>query len=390
MSLNLLAIVFDHEQGAASDALSIRANASFLVAKPEWQAGLTVNAEDSVAAYSIGDTLGRRIAIQVRIASSDRRLISAEVRAVSPRPGCTSVLGEVSPQRLNFGPSGDSGFQLFELKNHSLWTRGVGVDYLTWRWQFRGSPGLPWTTFAETQHKIYTVLSAPTAPWTQAPVEGANVQLPWTEVMDYACRWARGTHTPDAAAVAITRAVYNLGPEIIEYACEAQAGSHYTTFPFQYFECTKFLERLRGGRGWGQFVNCTDCATIVSTFANILGCDLWQSRMAPNLAGGFLFAMNAVLTIGSSVWQTACTWPGFSFHEVAWKGACTADNEVFDACLQVDGDADPSSPPHVPLQPVNMRFGRPGDGLYRDRLAGPNGTFDCEPQPLSRIRRFVR
>ena len=46
-----------------------------------------------------------------------------------------------------------------------------------------------------------------------------------------------------------------------------------------YFECTQFLDRLRGGPGLGGTVNCTDCAVIVSTFSNALGCDLWQSRM---------------------------------------------------------------------------------------------------------------
>jgi hypothetical protein len=45
------------------------------------------------------------------------------------------------------------------------------------------------------------------------------------------------------------------------------------------FECTQFVERLRGGNGNGIYANCSDCATIVASFANVLGCDLWQSRM---------------------------------------------------------------------------------------------------------------
>jgi hypothetical protein len=130
-------------------------------------------------------------------------------------------------------------------------------------------------------------------------------------------------------------------------------------------------------------VNCSDCASIVSTFANALGCDLWQSRM------GWFFGLNPMLGIGSSVWQPACGWTSFSYHEVAWEGNCLAANDVYDACLQVDGDADPTAAPHVPLLPQDLRFGNPGDLLYRDRLATPAGRPNCNPQPATRQRRKV-
>jgi hypothetical protein len=74
----------------------------------------------------------------------------------------------------------------------------------------------------------------------------------------------------------------------------------------------------------------------------------------------------------------------FSFHEVAWKGACGVNEEVFDACLQVDGDPDPTTPPHTALLPVNMRFGNRGD-----RLATPTGRLSCNPQPGTRTRRAI-
>jgi hypothetical protein len=130
-------------------------------------------------------------------------------------------------------------------------------------------------------------------------------------------------------------------------------------------------------------VNCTDCATITSTFANALGCDLWQSRM------GYGFDLNELLSIGSNVWQTACGWGGFSYHEVAWEDDCTSDDDVFDACLQVDGDANPTSAPHTPLLPVNLKFGLPGELTYRDRLATVAGRPNCNPQPGTRQRRAI-
>ena len=127
----------------------------------------------------------------------------------------------------------------------------------------------------------------------------------------------------------------------------------------------------------------------MSTFANLLGCDLWQSRM-----GAGFFHLNSMLGIGSNVWQPCCHgidgWAdGFGYHEVAWTGACDSSEFVYDACLEVDGDADPTAAPHTPLLPVHIQFGNPGSLLYRDRLATPADRGNCAPLPGSRARRPV-
>ena len=147
------------------------------------------------------------------------------------------------------------------------------------------------------------------------------------------------------------------------------------------------------------YVNCSDCATFTSTFSNVLGCDLWQSRMGPPVGQ---FALNDMLAIGSNVWQTACQgidgWSGsFSYHEVAWKGACLADDHIFDACLQVDGDADPTmrflafSIRHLEslltpqaLDPLVVHRPPFSAGLLRGAPPPPPGTHGAErPQPLA-------
>ena len=171
----------------------------------------------------------------------------------------------------------------------------------------------------------------------------------------------------------------------VAYDCLGGGGTRYAKTGFN---CTAFLDRLDGGPGKGKYVNCTDCATIVSTFANIVGCELLQSRM------GFFFDLNPILAIGQKNWYPGCpNWlgTGFRYHEVAWKSPCTLDEEVFDACLLVDGDADPTQAPQTPLLPVNMRFGEHSDKQYRYRLekldsSDPNHVptdqdSTCEPQP---------
>ncbi len=408
MSVRLEAIKFNHDPGAATaDALMIRRNATQAVTVPEWQWGVSVNPEDSPAAYAMKETQGQTITIQVKLRSLDTNPGSVEIRALDPTyqrhpgpGGCLAwlawilkllvrllqgnVLGEVKARTVTFPAGGVTGFEPFELKNVDIQKAGVGARTTTWRWQYR-SKGGSWTDFETTQHRIYVLAEMPKAPWTQA---AGSTQLPWTEVLDYACKWAFLAKTPGEVAKRITHAVYDLGPSIVTYDCPGGGSTHYAVGSS--FDATHFLERLKGGMGNGIYVNCTDCATIVSTFANVLGADLWQSRMEPPVGSLFWgFDLNPLLAIGSTDWQTACGWGAFSYHEVAWKDACTENEAVYDACLQVDGDADPATAPHTPLQPVNLKFGGIGAGLYRDRLAAAAGRPNCEPNPGSRQRRAV-
>ncbi|HEU0292203.1 MAG TPA: peptidoglycan-binding domain-containing protein [Anaerolineales bacterium] len=382
ITVQLEAVKFNHDPTAATtDALNIRKNSTQTVAVPEWQRNISVNPIDSPVAYAINETRGNIITIQAKFQLAFPVTLTTEIRAVPQTP---HVLGEVQGKQVTFLPTGETNFETFELQNVQIWDNSVGVGNhdITWMWQFRLQPANPWTDFVTSQHRIYAVLEVPKLPWQQMPFDSSNTQLPWTDVLEYACGWASGAINLDDAATKVTTEVYNLGTSILEYDCPGGGGTHYA---FPDFNCTAFLERLGGGAGAGRYVNCSDCATIVSTFANILGCDLWQSRM------GNSFDLNPILAIGSSTWQTACGWGGFSYHEVAWKGACTSSEEVFDACLQVDGDADPTAPPHTPLQPTNLRFGNIGDGQYRDRLAAdtPTGRSNCRPQPSTRMRRRI-
>jgi hypothetical protein len=422
VSVLLEAIKFNHDStSATNDALNIRRNATDFVTVPEWRRNISVNPSDSPAAYAISEARGHTITIKAKFRRTNPNLQFVEVRAIDPDRdsppeggGCAgwllwllraitralfgniNIMGEVQARTIIFLPNGETDFEVFNL-TPAFGNPGVRADTITWNWQYRQDSADSWHTFETTRHLIYSVLEVPKSPWQQTPFLPMNDQLPWTEALDYACSWARLAGDHDTAAGRVTERVNNLGPTIIEYDCPG-FGSHHYSFPLAdptIFNCTAFLERLRGGIGEGQYVNCTDCASIVSTFANLLGCDLWQSRMGTvwlnNSLIGSSFALNEILGIGSSVWQTACGWGSFTYHEVAWKDACTSDNEIFDACLKVDGDDDPTTDPHTPLLPVNFRFGNTGEGTYRDRLstAATNGRPNCEPRPGWRRRKSI-
>jgi len=396
-SIKVNAIQFNHDpNGCSHDALTIRRNFSTTVTVPEWKSGM-VAPEESPAAYAVHETTGNRITIKVRFAirpdpplpplTVRPKEVTLKIRAIPPARWI-NVLGSVQAKSITIRL--DLRLKLpyidFELENTQLGVFGIGIHTVKWNWQYQiesvkpGSLPKPqivkWTTFDTTTHRIYTVLETPKAPWLQSPPAAGVTQLPWTEVLDFACAWAQGATTSEDAACRVTGQIYNLGPDTITYDCPGGGSSHYS---WGKFACTKFIERLRGGTGNGIYVNCSDCATFVSEFANILGCDLWQSKM------GWGFSLRPLLGIGSSVCETACGWGGFSYHEVAWTGACDAADRVYDACLLLDCAVTPASP----VLACNMRFGNCGDGDYRDRLATAATCPSCAPQPGSRQRREV-
>lgn len=397
--LRLEAIKFNHDSSSANvDSFNIRKDKRNFVEVPEWRRGLSFNPEDSPAAYSLFDTRGNTLTIQASFSCDDRRTRTIEVRALDaslyPRATGSSplsalaarllgvisdnargnILGEVKAKRVELR-NGKSEFETFKLKNVRLWDGGVAVEDIAWRWQYRIYPDDSWTDLAVTKHRIYTTLRKPHEPWQQIRFHRSNLQLPWTAVLEYACRWAAGAQNPTDAATLITRSVYQLGRDGLATYFE---DSQYTHGPFNAFNCADFLFDLKLGV---MKLNCTDCATIVSSFANILGSELWQSEMKK-------FNYNPIIRIGESHWQEG----HFNFHMVAWEEDCDVHNDVFDACLQIDGDEDPTKSDRcrIPILPTDLRFGRRQEKLYRDRLVAPKNDVDAAtPQPCTRIRRGI-
>jgi len=403
MGVSIDAIKFNHDPNSATnDALNIRKSKSAFVKVPEWEKGKCTKHDDSRAAYAIKETAGKTLTIQARFSGGPAGG-EVDIRAVDSsqsypgKPGCVgavlsiiakiiqavfgNALGEVKERKVKFDAKGDSGFVSFELVKVSLSKTPVGIRYTEWTWQWREGKGAPWIDIETTRHKIYVVLEVPKAPWVQQPYNAANDQLPWTDVMDYSCVWAIGAKDRDFAAAKITECVNVLGPARIRYDTSVGATNYARSGSFR---CTRFLERLDGKFGLGEKVNCTDCATITSTFSNVLGCDLWQSRMGAN------FALNEIIAIGFAAWKVPF-FGSFSYHEVAWEGACGRTDDLYDACLKVDGGLDPWNAPHPSaLLPVNTPFGTCGGKLdYVDRLTTKAGCLVCNPTPMTRQRRPV-
>jgi hypothetical protein len=371
---------FNHDPAAAvGDALTIRTNAGGTpIQAPEWRRGMAPKPA-AYASASLGPTVTIRARLSGGPPGGSRRIRAIDAYVPPARPaGCLgwlfvliarilhalfgNVLGNVAARTVVFDATGASGLETLTLTGHKLKTPAVGIRTTEWKWQSRVR--WRWVTFDTTQHTVYLVLDLPRGPWTQGA--GNDSQLPWTDALDTACRWALGTTTTDEAAAAITRAV-NTQP--------LQSYTPVTMFGFATYNLSSYLGHVNGTAPFQ--LNCTDCADAVTTLANLLGCDLWEGRFFNMVTRKFL-TLNGNPAVEAD-W-VSWTW---GYHEICWLGAVGPDERVHDGCLQLDMDDDDGDLVHDARHPIRMPFGTTDPGHYRRRLI-QSGPGDLENVPRRR------
>lgn len=374
-ALTLASVSFDYDPtGASVDGLTIRRNYADGVSVPEWVPGKT-KPEEAPCAYAINLIAGKTPTIKAVFT-----IPSPTTRTVKIQATGGGILGAIDPVTLNFGSTTSITVTL-SLTHQTLAAGGVQKADVTWNWQYQGDDG-NWTTMATTQHRVYVIFDKPNTPWVQVP-DRTNQQLPWTDVLDHACTWAAGAKSSDDVLSRVTAKV-NSGINLIY---DTSNGASVYTGPYNglsNFLCGDFVDFLNTGNGNGRTINCTDCATIVTSFANILGTDVMESIMSYDIRNRVGFSCNQILAIGTTTWKVPFN-GNFSYHEVAWTGTgCFTDN-VYDACLQYDTGQNPwGTGPHTAGLPVKVQFSilppspplpvSIGDARYRERLATNTAT----------------
>ena len=101
---------------------------------------------------------------------------------------------------------------------------------------------------------------------------------------------------------------------------------------------------------------------------------------------GWNFSLNEIIAVGYAAFACPNWGCGFSYHEVAWTGNALAHEPVYDACLKVDGDADPVSSPHIALLPEGLIFDDPAGLDYHERLVPPASLANCQAQPATKVQ----
>ena len=384
MRVELESIHLNHDGTSnTTGAFSIRRNEKCHIVRPEWRRGVSIRPEDAPAAYVYERVKDIDITIRAEFSVDDpgeqtvfvrardgyvnpkkhprAKEAPDELSALAKRRVTTNVLGSVAKTEVHFVDG--KGSATFFLDDVSIRSVGVSVSDVIWRWQY-SHDGDDWEDLATSLHRIYTVIDIPSRPWAPESRDITNTQLPWTEVLDFACRAAASTNHVDEAAEKVTLWANSLGNEFVQYDNPGGGWSGFTFEDPPRFDCSELLLLLNGGKNLqGPAVNCDDCAAIVTSFSNALGCRLSEGSMG----GQFSFKLHPNKKIGREVVSNG----RFSRHTVAWLGACSADDALFDACLRLDLDRDETT--EIFSVPLNTVF-----SAYQSELT--HEPENCHPR----------
>lgn len=376
LSMAVTNIKFNWDTGSSvNDAINIRQdfNTSHDISNGEWVKGGT----NIPVCY----TTNKAVTIKARFVVQPASITSAVIWATSTVSG--GSLSNVIKTNVTFsGGMSSPEYVMFQIDGTTPnCVKKTAVD--AWQWKIENVNASGSTTNnvnTSGAYTIYTILNEPVSPWDNSWLGGNNPSNAWVSVLDFVCLespWAGGTTTIPDAAAKITQQIYNSG----RFTYDSTGGAcNYTRIALDYFDLTSWIERLNGGTGRGESVNCWDCANGVVSMCNVLGCDIWNQWM------GWNFQCNEIRAIKDGTWGRPFPPPlgsnGFSYHRVGWRGAVANAGKVFDACLKVDNDGNPTGTGNhnSELIATDMTFWT-GSGSfddYKQMLVDTNSYGNCD------------
>lgn len=216
---------------------------------------------------------------------------------------------------------------------------------LSWRFGFsvRGPGGalVPMPGHQDIALRLYGLV-APSA----LRATGTDADA-WVDMVDQVAEWVDGaTADPTMVSGKVVEGVYFSSGLRYDRMSGASA---YTDYSGPGWSNAYFYAGAYQDRAYGSVINCSDAASIVSTFANMIGVGLNYHILAtsnvladPGASGGF--PLNYLQGIGSTSFAASPFTSGrasFRYHAVTGPDLST----FFDATAALDGDADPSALP---------------------------------------------
>jgi hypothetical protein len=251
-----------------------------------------------------------------------------------------------------------------------------------------------------------------------------------------ACELARGSSTFVEVATKIAeglsdcgRFVYNIDPT---YCADqtltvghllgvSESSADSPTVNIKVFSLGKIVDRFTDGQGISKNVNCLDCAVIVATLSNMIGCNLQVANlqatdsvdsMSENYVANNRFEVNTIRAIGQE--SSEVTMAGlrlgeekesyFTYHAIPWQPATLSDgtdapfdhpdNIIYDACVQFVTGRNEKGEEKL-LSGAGLKLGSP-DGTETDSYIAllskdtANGRARCRPQPVTAVRVHLR
>lgn len=379
-------------------------------------------------------------------------LFSKEI--IKMHPG-QNALGNVAPTTIFFNEThfsihrGKRSYVPMKLEGCQFSALGAGIYDINWKWEFRRldeaateeqgksvweedwhpvrtqDHQLPLKItqdFELTKHRAYITLDEPRAPWTCRELPDLTGKLPiafplWSSALQIACAWAAGAKNTQDAARMITdrlhasgRFAYHPSPSYVSlgepsaatyrgHGLEGQAEGY-----IAYFNLSKALERIEGGHGLGENANCFDCALIVASLTNALGCHLRvgklqnQADIDASDADHYMdnrFEINAIRAMGKDAGKASAEGLEsdgrlyFAYHSLAWEvpgidaaqpeDFASGDALVYDACVRFLVDGEEKSAAGLPLGDGS----RPGSYISLLAKDSEEGRPRCKPQPIT-------
>jgi hypothetical protein len=336
------------------------------VASPEWT---DTQPHQSYALYAITQLKNNPINLKATIiASAGNSGTHIKICATD----ASGFFGDSEEANVTIG-AGKNLTVPFELvfRNHSMHQYGIQKNQLSLIWLLSTDNGTTWTTLQSTEHNIYIVYGTPKDPW------GAVNYCPRVDSLNFMIPFLSGLDNPSDIMSKITEVVYtnlNLRYDTTNGA-SFFTGHSYDTNIGRYVNTFSMSNFIATSRNTNK-VNCTDCATIVATFANLFGCNMYEGIMQSD------FKCNPILAIGGTQWVPPFTTGFFSYHEVAVdeQGTNNQQRLIYDACLKINNSTTPANPsPLIPTLPTAMPFSQCADSAsfprpilnnsYREHLA---------------------
>ena len=234
--------------------------------------------------------------------------------------------------------NGDYIFSLIPIRRMST---GFYKSTLNFKWYRKTQNGSEWTLSNNITVPLYNFPLKPTSPWSKIKGEKNN---PWTAVLDLL--WDKSINNPKNYEIRY-QTMPNQISKAITYIVNSKLGLVYDTdgggrtqFGSGTYDLTDFLKCLNGTSTTNLYrnkrvINCTDCARAVTTFANLLGCNLF------NVVFGYTvgFRCNKVMTLGADIWDypfSDGTEGWFGYHEISMVETYAYTSNIYDACLKVN------------------------------------------------------
>lgn len=211
---------------------------------------------------------------------------------------------------------------------------------LAWVFSFEARPaGGEWQPMPGTFSvplRIYGLAGVPVFGYSTLP------HRTWVDVIDRITGWIDGAaSTPNETAALLVQHVY----EDTDLRYDTASGaSFYTEYPGRGFEEAIFYMQDFEARENGRIINCSDAASILSSYGSMAGVDLRYHILTSRFGLSAGFDLNYIRAIGMPAFDDTpfdSGRGGFRYHAIVGS----PDDRSWDATLALDGDTNPAASP---------------------------------------------